>query len=640
MICVFFPTLAVFAFAAADRREPRAVPVLEGISAPQGIAAAPQSSPFVTGAGGQITHLLNIKTAGVLAKTGDILEGITSDRAGDLYVADVSRKAVLKVTQWGTISVFANSCGGEPIGHPARVTVGGDTAIYFTDAAAGHLCRADRHGGAGVVASGFEKPAGLVSDVAMDRFLIGAADGAIWTLGASGSPVRFAKLTGPGKPGGMALDESGNLYIARNGGGRVTVLDKTGALVTELPVPGPDVSDVAFAGSTLSDLYVTEARTGSVYRLEIGRRAQRMPWEADPPLAITDPVDGAILNRHDGQTTPQGLRVTVAGYSRIAGPVTVNGISTPVRNGRFKTDVVLRGRENVILAKAGNSTAAATVLWDRGSFRRYRVSTDDNIWFLRDIARHAGNYRSIFENPYLAFWRQMHEKYGTKVHFNIYYETEGFNLSQMPDKYRAEWQLNSDWMRLTCHARANDPDRPYVHASAAQMGEDFRLVAREIERFAGKQLLSPVTTVHWGVFPRPGARVLHDLGIRGTVAYFNSVNNLPDVCLYLPLAQWRYLMTHDYWKDTREDLILIRHDMVINLFPVNQIIPRLEQIASDPHQSEIMELMIHEQYFYPDYVAYEPDYRKRVETALEWVTNHGYKPVLYHEGFLGVPESK
>ena len=45
--------------------------------------------------------------------------------------------------------------------------------------------------------------------------------------------------------------------------------------------------------------------------------------------------------------------------------------------------------------------------------------------------------------------------------------------------------------------------------------------------------------------------------------------------------------------------------------------------------------MIHEQYFYPDYVAYEPDYRDRVERAIQWVTKRGYKPVFFEEGFLG-----
>jgi hypothetical protein len=75
--------------------------------------------------------------------------------------------------------------------------------------------------------------------------------------------------------------------------------------------------------------------------------------------------------------------------------------------------------------------------------------------------------------------------------------------------------------------------------------------------------------------------------------------------------------------------------LVINLFPLADIVPRLEQVAADPHQAEIIELMIHEQYFYPDYVAYEPDYRQRVERAIEWVSQHGYKPVFYSDGFLG-----
>jgi hypothetical protein len=63
-------------------------------------------------------------------------------------------------------------------------------------------------------------------------------------------------------------------------------------------------------------------------------------------------------------------------------------------------------------------------------------------------------------------------------------------------------------------------------------------------------------------------------------------------------------------------------------------------VAADPHQAEIMELMIHEQYFYSDYRAYEPDYRQRVERALDWVTQHGYKSVFYDEGFLGAPAGK
>jgi hypothetical protein len=298
----------------------------------------------------------------------------------------------------------------------------------------------------------------------------------------------------------------------------------------------------------------------------------------------------------------------------------------------------LRKQENRIVAQQGHARHGITVLWDRYSYPRYRMSTDDNIWFLRDIAQKG--YESIFENPYLQFWRDMHRKYGAKVHFNIYYETEGFNLSRMPERYRGEWQKNRDWIRLTFHARANDPDRPYIHAGAEQIRRDYRLVTREIERFAGKELLSPVTTVHWGETTREGALALRREGIRIMPGYFQFRDGKPAVSYYLDAARTHYLSGRDYWKDTETDIIFVRHDIVLNTVALEKIVPFLERTAADPHQAEIMELMIHEQYFYPDYRAYELDFRLRVERALEWVTRKGYRPVFYSQGFLGAEKGE
>ncbi len=361
-------------------------------------------------------------------------------------------------------------------------------------------------------------------------------------------------------------------------------------------------------------------------------------FRAGAALRITNPPGGAILNRHDGRAVPGGLEIEVAGECPEAGAVQVNGAAAQAQGGKFRARVTLRRRENRIEARQGSRRHAIAVLWDRGSYPRYRLSTDDNIWFLRDIARNG--YRSIFDNPYLQFWREMHRKYGTKVHFNIYYETEGFDLTRMPDRYRGEWRGNSDWIRLTFHARANDPDRPYIQAGAEQIREDYRMVTREIERFAGKELLSPVTTVHWGETTREGALALRREGIRIMPGYFQFRNGKPAVSYYLDAARTQYLSGRDYWKDMDADIIFIRHDIVLNTVPLEKIVPHLERIAADPHQSEIMELMIHEQYFYPHYRAYEPDFRQRVERALEWVTKRGYRPVFYSQGFLGAEEKR
>ena len=64
----------------------------------------------------------------------------------------------------------------------------------------------------------------------------------------------------------------------------------------------------------------------------------------------------------------------------------------------------------------------------------------------------------------------------------------------------------------------------------------------------------------------------------------------------------------------------------------------LAPLAEDPNQAEIMDLLTHEPQFWTMCKYYVLDHFQRLDTALRFVTEHGYKPVFYHEGFLGAPE--
>ncbi|MCC6362798.1 MAG: SMP-30/gluconolactonase/LRE family protein [Bryobacterales bacterium] len=643
------PVLAFFlvAFTALAAESNAAVAVLHASAALQGIASSSQASPFVAYASGGITQVLRRNVADPLANTGGNPAGMAFGIDGSLYVADRGRKAILKVTPWGEVSVFTDRCNGKPF-TPAHIAASSDGAFYFTDTQDSRVYRVDAGGRTAEFSRDVPQPTGIAAAADGRAILVAGRAGKIWKFTSNGKrPTLFAALTGEGEPSGMALNEKGRLYIARDGAGVVTVLDTNGDTAASYPIPDRRLTDLAFGGlPDMRSLYVCGAESQTLYKLSAPFRSQRMPWEPDPPLAVTEPVDGAILNRHDVEAAADGLKIAVRGYSRLGASVRVNGIRVPVRGGKFETSLILRAPQTKIsLQGPRGQRQQITVLWDRYSYPRYRMSTDDNILWLKDIARHAGAYRSIFDNAYLAFWREMHRKYGAKVHFNIYYETPGFNLSEMPDTFKPEWQANADWIRLSFHARANDPAQPYQHASAEQIGRDNRLVNQEIERFAGRELMSDVTTVHYGATTLAGARALRAQGIRTMAGYFRAqgagdgplTGDSPLVSYYLPLSQWRYMTGRDYWKDMKEDIVFVRHDMVINSVPLAQIVPQLEKIARDPHQAEIIELMIHEQFFYPDYVAYEPDYRRRVETAIAWVTRRGYKPVFFSEGFLGAP---
>ena len=365
-------------------------------------------------------------------------------------------------------------------------------------------------------------------------------------------------------------------------------------------------------------------------------------------VKIINPIDGAILNRHDGVVSEEGLRVSVTGTVEPGSGVQVNGIKAEVEGDHFTVEVTLKDKKIQIqaLARKGDQEAICTisVLWDKDSIKRYQFSTDDNIEFLKDIAQNTSIYRSIFDNNYMRFWREKHERYGVKMHHNIYFQTEGFNLSQMSDKFKSEWQDNADWLRLSFHSLEHGNKAPYTHSTYEEVTRDFKLVTNEIIRFAGEELLSPFTTIHWGNACREACRALRDNGITGLMGEF------PLTKYYLNEEASEYLGKHDYWKDIKEDIFFISADILLD-FPSRypNVAEHLDKVAANPYQQEVMQLFVHEWSSPWSKLIYVPkwfeekfrqkfDYKERVNAALKWVTSNGYKSVFYDEGFLGAPE--
>ncbi len=359
-----------------------------------------------------------------------------------------------------------------------------------------------------------------------------------------------------------------------------------------------------------------------------------------PALRIDEPFHGAILNRRHGTEAEGGLRIHVAARAPLGESVTINGVPARREGPDFHAELVLRQKETEISAVAegslGRQEHQIRVLWDRHSQPRYRFSIDDNSFFLRDIARQ--NYQSLFDCFYLRGLRELHSKYGTRFVLNIYYTTEdGFELPQFPDRYKGEWRDNSDWLKLAFHAHANLPDRPYQNTPPARVIADLDRVTEQIIRFAGEQTCTPPTVIHWGMV-QPGAlRLLYERGVRVLSGYFRRQNDVWDVNYLLDDTRSEYLSRHDALMDFDSGIVFSRVDIVCNNTPVDQIAPTLEPLTKDPNHAEVMDLFTHEQYFWPFYSNYVPDHFQRLDATLRWVTEHGYKPVFFHEGFLRGP---
>jgi len=263
---------------------------------------------------------------------------------------------------------------------------------------------------------------------------------------------------------------------------------------------------------------------------------------------------------------------------------------------------------------------------------QYRFSTDDNIYFLHDLAVNSRKYRSIFDNPYLAFWREMHCRYNNKVHLNIFFEEEGFNLSRMPTCFKSEWRENSDWMRLTFHGKSLIPDNPYLNSPYREVAHDFDMVTSEIIRFAGEELLSPVTTIHWCGITKDGCRALRDRRIEVLSGLYRIQDGKPFAAAYLTTDILKTFTDRLTWYDPELDLVHLKiHAMIEHDLPdePNTMERFLDGVSANPGHRGLIELLIHE-YALTQTSPYFREYaRERVISALEWLSSKGYVSVLH-----------
>ncbi len=353
------------------------------------------------------------------------------------------------------------------------------------------------------------------------------------------------------------------------------------------------------------------------------------------PLLVTDPMDGAVMHRRLGREVAGGLEVDIHGLAPPGARVLINGRPAARTGEAFSGAALLTDRENEVVVRAHDGAyaeeARIRLPWIQNSRKRYRVVIDDNSFFLRDITQKG--YDSLFDCFYLSILRDLHAQHGATFTLNIYYTTgDDWNLTQFPDRYRDEWRENASWLRLAFHAYADKPDRPYQDAPVEKLLADLDQVDKEILRFAGPEAYSPPTVIHFAMTRPEAWKPLYEKGARVLSGYFIRSNGW-DINYNLDDVRSEWLSRHDLLKHYASGIVFSKVDMVLDQTPLDQITPRLEAIMADPRQAEVMDLLTHEQYFWPFYHNYRPDMAQRMDRAIEHLTRHGYGPVFLQDEF-------
>ncbi len=232
----------------------------------------------------------------------------------------------------------------------------------------------------------------------------------------------------------------------------------------------------------------------------------------------------------------------------------------------------------------------------------------------------------MFDHPYLAMYRRLHDEFELKVQLNLFYRMEDFDLSQVSADYYEEWETNSDWLKLSFHSELENI-RPYENSGYDEVYEDCKRVHEQIKRFASPAALANTTTIHYCLLTEEGLAAMEDNRVFGLLGLFGN-NEKPRTSYGIEESKAERIRNGEILNIGKISFASI--DIVLNSFEAEEI---LEQLMRMRHRSCIR-VMIHEQYFYEDYARYQPDFEEKLRSTFSFLSGEGYQSRFYEDLIL------
>jgi hypothetical protein len=248
----------------------------------------------------------------------DYTTGVAADSAGNIYVADTYNCTIRKVTSSGVVTTMAGSadrladqCGSSDgtgsnarFANPSGVAVDGSGNIYVADTDNCAIRKITSSGG--------------VTTVAGSAGHCGSSDG-------SGSAAQFYG------PLGIAIDGSGNLYVADTGNNAIRKITPVGIVTT-------------FAGSAGVSGFSDGTGSAAIFN-----NPQGIATDSGGNVYVADTANNSIR-----KITPAGVVTTLAG-TEGSGTGSQDGTGTNAQFSR-PCSVAVDGNGNVYVADTNNQT--------------------------------------------------------------------------------------------------------------------------------------------------------------------------------------------------------------------------------------------------------------------------------------------
>ncbi len=240
-------------------------------------------------------------------------QGIATDSAGNVYVADTVNSTIRKITPAGVVSTFAGTAGVSGSADGTGAVAGFNSPFGVATDSAGNVYVAD------TVNSTIRKitPAGVVSTLAGTAGLSGSTDG-------TGAAASFSF------PQGVATDNAGNVYVA----------DAFNSTIRKITPPGVVTTLAGMAG-----VFGSADGTGAAARFN---SPTGVATDSAGNVYVADNVNSTIR-----KITPAAVVTTLAGKAGVFGSPDGTGA---VASFNFPRGVATDSAGNVYVADTANST--------------------------------------------------------------------------------------------------------------------------------------------------------------------------------------------------------------------------------------------------------------------------------------------
>lgn len=331
---------------------------------PTGMTLTPTGELLLADAGNnRIRRIANGVVTSVSAGSLNFPDGVRADSAGSIFISDSGNFRIVKVTRNGIVSIvagtgsqgFSGDGGGATaaaLNYPNDVAIGADGTIYIADSANSRIRGVSPTGIISTLAGSDTAPqiysadsvavneSGTVyyTDSFRNQVFALAPGGAVTRIAGdgtkgfsgNGSEATAAQLSGPL---GLALDNSGNLYIADTGNHAVRRVTPGGVITT--PVSSGLNFPTGVAIDNVGNLFIADSGNSRVVQVApngttstIAANARGVALDTTGNLYVADQASnrvrrvatsGAITTVATGPLkSPAGLSVDKAGNLFIA----------------------------------------------------------------------------------------------------------------------------------------------------------------------------------------------------------------------------------------------------------------------------------------------------------------------------------